>query len=186
MQKSFRTRIFNISNGLTVLRILLLPPIVVLFSRGTSTAERVAIFLMILAALTDVLDGYLARRLNQKTDLGRVLDPISDKLSLIVVGFLLYRFRDFPLWALLLLGGRDLLFFFLGALLLKKTKVVPEARTAGKITTSVFAVTFLLYLFRLSPYNTILLHISIVVFIFSFFDYARRFLRVLQGRCHQF
>lgn len=78
----------NLPNGLTLLRILLIPVFVLLFSQPTSERTVAAAAVFITAAVTDLLDGYLARRRSQITKLGRLLDPIADKL-LVLSGLIL-------------------------------------------------------------------------------------------------
>jgi CDP-diacylglycerol--glycerol-3-phosphate 3-phosphatidyltransferase len=75
----------NIPNLLTLLRILLIPILVVVYYLPMSTAHFVAALLFALAALTDWLDGYLARNLQQGTRFGAFLDPVADKLIVAVV-----------------------------------------------------------------------------------------------------
>jgi CDP-diacylglycerol--glycerol-3-phosphate 3-phosphatidyltransferase len=70
----------NLPNVLTVARILLIPVFVVLFVTPTPDRSLAAAVVFTVAALTDLLDGYLARRRGQVTKLGRLLDPIADKL----------------------------------------------------------------------------------------------------------
>ncbi|HET6676102.1 MAG TPA: CDP-diacylglycerol--glycerol-3-phosphate 3-phosphatidyltransferase [Nitrospiraceae bacterium] len=70
----------NLPNVLTVARILLIPVFVVLFVTPTPDRSLAAAAVFVIAALTDLLDGYLARRRGQVTKLGRLLDPIADKL----------------------------------------------------------------------------------------------------------
>jgi CDP-diacylglycerol--glycerol-3-phosphate 3-phosphatidyltransferase len=70
----------NLPNVLTLTRILLIPVFVVLFVMPTPSRSLAAAVVFLIAALTDLLDGYLARRCGQVTKLGRLLDPIADKL----------------------------------------------------------------------------------------------------------
>jgi CDP-diacylglycerol--glycerol-3-phosphate 3-phosphatidyltransferase len=70
----------NLPNVLTLTRILLIPVFVVLFVAPTPSRSLAAAVVFVVAALTDLLDGYLARRCGQVTKLGRLLDPIADKL----------------------------------------------------------------------------------------------------------
>lgn len=70
----------NLPNVLTLTRILLIPVFVVLFVTPTPSRSLAAAVVFLIAALTDLLDGYLARRCGQVTKLGRLLDPIADKL----------------------------------------------------------------------------------------------------------
>ena len=67
-----------IPNLLSLLRLLLIPVVVFLVARGHNTA---ALLLILFGMVTDILDGYLARRLNQVTELGKIIDPLGDKLG---------------------------------------------------------------------------------------------------------
>ncbi len=82
----------NLPNFLTVVRILLIPVFVVLFSDPTPDRSLAAAIVFVVAAVTDLLDGYLARRHSQITRLGRLLDPIADKLLVLSGLILLVQF----------------------------------------------------------------------------------------------
>ena len=82
----------NLPNFLTVVRILLIPVFVVLFSDPTPDRSLAAAVVFVVAAVTDLLDGYLARRHSQITRLGRLLDPIADKLLVLSGLILLVQF----------------------------------------------------------------------------------------------
>ena len=70
----------NIPNLLTLLRILLIPFFFVVYVLDAGWSNQVATFIFVVAAITDWLDGYMARRLNQYTAFGAFLDPVADKL----------------------------------------------------------------------------------------------------------
>ena len=79
----------NIPNSLTLLRIVFIPVFAIVFYLPVSWANQAACFIFTLAALTDLLDGYLARRLGQISKLGEFLDPVADKLMVVVALVLL-------------------------------------------------------------------------------------------------
>ena len=81
----------NIPNSLTLLRILLIPVFVVVFYLPFMWHHQIAAFLFTLAAVTDLLDGYFARRLGQISKLGAFLDPVADKLMVAIVLVLLVQ-----------------------------------------------------------------------------------------------
>ena len=83
--------LLNIPNSLTLLRIALIPVFVVIFYLPFEWARIVAAVVFVLAAITDALDGYLARRLGQTSRLGAFLDPVADKLMVAVVLVLLVQ-----------------------------------------------------------------------------------------------
>lgn len=79
----------NIPNSLTMFRIILIPVFIMVFYLPTHWANEIACFIFTLAAVTDLLDGYLARKLEQTSKLGEFLDPVADKLMVAVVLVLL-------------------------------------------------------------------------------------------------
>jgi CDP-diacylglycerol---glycerol-3-phosphate 3-phosphatidyltransferase len=81
----------TIPNQLTLLRILLIPVFVVAFYSSFKWNNLIACLIFSLAAITDILDGYLARKLNQTSTLGAFLDPVADKLMVAVVLVLLVQ-----------------------------------------------------------------------------------------------
>ena len=82
----------NLPNRLTILRIFLIPIIVYLIYLNTNTTNLIALICFIIAGLSDFFDGYLARKYSLTSDFGTMLDPIADKLLVILVGIVLcYR-----------------------------------------------------------------------------------------------
>src|SRR5580704_13190221 len=104
------------ANKVTILRILLIPFFVVeliYYVRSGNEAHRLAALLSFaIAAILDGVDGYIARRYNQISELGKILDPLADKL-LLVSGIVLLSFnnepylRQIPLWLTMTIIGRD-------------------------------------------------------------------------------
>jgi len=105
-------RVKNIPNLLTVLRVMLIVPL--LYFLFTQNYGWALAFFMI-AAASDGLDGYLARRYQWQSHLGSIIDPIADKLFLITCFITLYWLGHLPLWLIVLVLGRDLI-IVLGAL----------------------------------------------------------------------
>ena len=94
----------NLPNSLTVLRILLVPVYVGLFLYGHYDA---ALITLLIAALTDVLDGMIARLTDQRTRLGEYLDPLADKLLLMSAIITLSVLDFIPIWAVIVVVSRD-------------------------------------------------------------------------------
>jgi len=90
----------NIPNTITLTRIIMIPIFVIVFYLPFKWNNEVACLIFTLAALTDILDGYLARKLNQISPLGAFLDPVADKLMVAVVLVLLVQQDPSPLIAL--------------------------------------------------------------------------------------
>jgi cardiolipin synthase len=144
----------NIPNLLTLLRITLVPVIVILLIQGSFFK---ALIVYIAAGLTDVLDGFLARILNQQTVLGSYLDPIADKALLVSSFVTLSVLHIIPGWLAVLVISRDL-FILLGISVLSIMSISVEMRPAfiSKITTALQLITVLLRLSALcltGPFN---------------------------------
>jgi cardiolipin synthase len=95
----------NLPNILTLLRILLVPAILLLLARG---GYGPALWLVLVAGVTDFLDGYIARRFNLTTHLGAVLDPLADKVLVVCSVVVLAWLDRVPWWLALAIVGRDL------------------------------------------------------------------------------
>ncbi len=130
---SGKSRIFTIPNVLSMVRILLIPGIVWLYAvRGDTVG---ALILVALSALTDVVDGRIARRFNMVSDLGKALDPIADKLTQGALAVCL-ALRYPLLWVLVAwLAVKEVTTGILGLMLVKKEKPVHSAKWHGKVST---------------------------------------------------
>src|SRR5689334_5621906 len=95
----------NLPNGLTLTRIFLVPLLVAVLLTRYDTALAVIIFLA--AALTDLLDGYFARKRGQVTTLGVLLDPIADKLLISSAFISLVQLQLVPAWMVVIIVGRE-------------------------------------------------------------------------------
>ena len=130
----------TIPNWLCFLRIALIPVFSVLFIKDHFL---IAAIVMIVAALTDLFDGKIARKYNQVSNLGKILDPIADKLSqMAIVIILLYKFWDNTFFKVLLFMfiAKEVLMLVGGALLLAKGLRPVAAEMVGKVATTVFYV----------------------------------------------
>ena len=133
------------ANKITILRILLIPFFVVEVLYYVKDGDELHRFLAILsfavAAICDGVDGYIARRYNQRSELGAILDPLADKL-LLVSGIVVLTFdrrpylESVPLWLTGTIIGRDLL-ILIGMVVIQTTvgKVAVRPRIPGKIAT---------------------------------------------------
>lgn len=139
-----------LANSLSVLRILLGPLAVYSIYRG-ATAPDSAFFInltvgvLFAAAATDLFDGFVARRLDQTSQLGKILDPVADKLFIGGVCAALVWWRGFPLWLLAIQVTRDLAIVTAGTVLLNKHHIVVAASRLGKYSTVSMALTMLTY-----------------------------------------
>ena len=136
------SNVWTIPNILTMLRMVLIPVFVVLYMNGQPKA---ALAVFIIASLTDQLDGFLARKLNQITDFGKLFDPLADKLMVITVMICHGISGVIPWAAIIIVICKELLMVIGGAFILKNGVVV-YSNMAGK-TAMVFFVAALILCF---------------------------------------
>lgn len=144
------SRFLNIANTLSLVRLGLLPLILLFLSFSEPLYARMAFLFMVVAFVTDALDGWFARRLNQVSLLGEILDPIIDKAYTISIAFFLIIFRNFPLQIASIILVRDFLILALGYLLFRSHLEFPRSNWLGKLTGCVYGATALAYTIRMS------------------------------------
>lgn len=124
---------YNLANLITVLRLLMVPPLMWLI-----VTDRVwaAFWVFMAAGLSDALDGYIAKTFNQSTDLGAILDPLADKALLDGIYIALALSSHLPIWLALLVVGRDIM-IVAGVILIRRRDPVFRVRPlmTGKLNT---------------------------------------------------
>ncbi len=151
----------NVPNTLTVIRFIVIVPMVQFLLKE----EYIQAGIMILiSALSDMMDGFLARRLNQVTDLGKILDPIADKLTLIAVVICVNVIYPEVMPFVLVLFAKELLMLAGGAFLLKFRIRPPAAKWFGKLSTVLFysSITTLIMLKAIWGYNNDILTLTLL------------------------
>jgi len=138
-------RSLNLPNLLTLLRIALIPFVVGVYDRESARRKLLSAAIFLVAALTDLLDGYLARRRSEVTKVGKLLDPLADKLLVVSALILLLDQRSIPPWLVIFLIGRELAVTGLRAVAAAEAIILP-AESGGKYKTvaQVVAIAFLL------------------------------------------
>ena len=126
-------RVFTVPNVISFSRIALIPVFFLLIVDPDTTTAGVILFAIVIA--TDWVDGTIARRTGQVTELGKVLDPVADRLA-IAAGIIALVIRGvFPLWAAVAILARDLVVLLAGAYVLSRTHVRLDVRWIGKVAT---------------------------------------------------
>ena len=124
MQEKIRklfTNVWTIPNVLTMIRMILIPVFAVLFFSGLKMA---ALAVFCAASFTDFLDGFLARKLNQVTDFGKLFDPLADKLMVLTAMVCQTFWGPLPLVAVLIVALKELVMVFGGMFMLSRNVVV--------------------------------------------------------------
>ena len=137
-------RVWTVPNVLTILRLLLIPVFVIFYANGSPKAS-LAVF--VLASLTDLVDGYLARRLNQITDFGKLFDPLADKL-MVLTALACQGFAGVLPWsAILIVAGKELV-MVCGGLFMLHQDIVVYSNIVGKTAQALFIVSLILSFFH--------------------------------------
>lgn len=141
----------NIPNALSTMRILTIPVISLLILHSNARNYPILIAVFFFSILLDFFDGYLARKLDQETELGKILDPIADKLMVFFIILALMIKSDFPLWLGIVIILRDFLILLAGLILSKKEKKIRPSILIGKITFAALGVLVMAFIVDLSP-----------------------------------
>ena len=177
----------TVPNLLTLLRLLLVPCFLVASYRGHFLA---AFVLFVSAAVTDIFDGMIARRFNQRSRLGALLDPAADK-TMMIAGYLFYTLHSsvripIPGWLTFTVFIRDFVIILFAYLLYTRVQVKRFPPSwAGKTSTVMQAVALAVTIAangfapRLAPFGEILFRLALGITLYSAFDYLRRADRLL-------
>lgn len=174
---------FSIPNIISLCRLLLIPLIIVVYIRGRLW---LAVILLGISALSDAADGYIARHFHQITPLGKVLDPIADKLTQVALGICLVFTFPALLPLVIVLVLKELLMLYWGVNLLRAGKKPFSARWWGKVSTTAFyigALIIMIFSNRLSGWGVAIISgVITLLMIYSMFRYGIVFNQKIKGR----
>lgn len=169
----------NIPNMLTILRFILIPFI---FISVISKHYLIGLIIFTISAITDILDGYIARKYNFITDIGKLIDPLADKLTQISLLLALTILKILPLWILIIVFIKECAMVISASVLYSKKDVVVYSKWYGKLATSLFYLAIICSLiinqFDIStPFqiDLYLYYLAILATIFSLIMYGIKF-----------
>jgi CDP-diacylglycerol---glycerol-3-phosphate 3-phosphatidyltransferase len=141
-----RKNLINLPNVLTYLRIAAIPLILILLvGPASGKSLNLAFLVFVLASTTDYLDGILARRHNQVTSIGKLLDPLADKLLTSAVLIMLIPLGQVPAWLVFLIIGREIIITGLRSIAATRGLILDASRMGKrKMVSQTVAVLFLL------------------------------------------
>ena len=157
----------NVPNRITILRILLIPVFIVLLYVKVKYVEYVAALVFIMLALTDALDGYVARKRKEVTKLGKLIDPLADKL-LISAALIFLIGRGVPEWMAFVIIARE--FAVTGLRLVLSSKITIHASFWGKIKTISQIVAIIAVIINF-PFSWYFMLIAVILTLISGVDY---------------
>jgi CDP-diacylglycerol--glycerol-3-phosphate 3-phosphatidyltransferase len=188
----------NLPNMLTLGRIFLVPLLVVVLITEFEglrvlgvPKEYLAAGIFLIAALTDWLDGYLARRRQQVTTLGQLMDPLADKLLITAALVSLVQLDAAPAWMAAVIIGRELAVTGLRSLAQSRGVIMP-ASPLGKVKMASQVVTIMLLLVGLAGWSWLAalgmagLWLVVGLSLWSAFDYYRRFTQLMNPKVADF
>ncbi len=173
-----KDELFTLANFMSFVRIFLAAPIFYYISIHDNS---IAIGFVILAMVTDWLDGYFARKWNQITTVGKVLDPFADKVCT-TAGFLsLTIYQGLPVWITVVIIGRDIIITLASLVVIGKKNIVLSSNIPGKLTIFLITVLGIVYLLDIEALKYPVIMLAAVFILISLTNYAIVFFRNFLG-----
>ena len=172
---------FNIPNILTYIRFIMIPVFLYAYYKlDTKTVHIYSTCVLIISSLTDFLDGYIARNYNLITDWGRLIDPIADKLTQLVVALALVSTYSAYAWVLAVILVKDGMLLFFQYYVYRQTgNHLTQAEMPGKIATAIFfVVSIVLLIFHIpgTLIANILIYATTIALLMALSHYATKLL----------
>lgn len=170
----------NLPNKLTIIRILMVPVFILflLTELGGRFNHLITLVLFVAASLTDLLDGYLARKNNLVTNFGKFMDPLADKLLVCSALICFAATRQLPAWMVIVIIARE--FIISGFRLIASDEgVVIAASYWGKIKT-VVQITMIIAVIIEFPYAMVIAWAAVILTIVSLVDYVIKNIHVIK------
>ena len=188
---------FNLPNSLTLFRIFLVPILVVILLTKFEGKELWGVAVFLIAALTDVLDGWIARRRGQVTHLGMLLDPLADKLLVSAAFISLVEEHIAPAWMVVIIIGREFAVMGLRSVASTQQIVIAASKWGkGKMLSQVIAISLLIfgdhpwnpatwvseYIGGVRTLGLMMLWVVVTLAVLSALDYFVKFARVFTAQ----
>ena len=179
--KDWKKDFLTIPNMLSLFRLLLIPVYVIIYLKATEPAHYyIAGGILAVSCLTDMIDGKIARHFNMISTVGKILDPLADKITqFTLILCLSIRYQYLPLWIVVgLFVLKESFQLIAGIVTFRKGKMLTGALITGKISTTVLFVSLILLVLMPDLNKTVICTIVIVDGIFlliSFADYIRTY-----------
>ena len=174
------------SNLLSLFRLFLAVPLWFLLDNFKYDYVRyITFFICIFGSITDILDGYLARKYNQVTEMGKIIDPLADKVVICLIIIKLYLIGEINSTYFLLIILRDVLIFTGGIILTKIVGRVLPSNIIGKITVINLGIVILLIILNVNRDFFVfkgLYYLSIILIFVSFFAYVYRAIEFIKKK----
>ena len=161
----------NLPNKLTILRIIMILPVLLVLYLGVPYADYIALAIFILASLTDMLDGQIARKRHLITDFGKFADPLADKMLVTAAMLWFVELGEMPAWALLIVIVREFSVSGLRMVASAKGRVI-AAGWSGKVKTASTMICIVLMFLPIPPWlNAACVAVIVVTTLWSGVEY---------------
>ena len=178
--------LMTIPNALSFIRIILITPFVAFFVAAKYITNNYipAIIILAISGISDLLDGMIARKFHQESELGKVLDPLADKLTLIAVGVCLIFIQPYVLPLMIIMVLKDALMIIGGTIIINKGVIPPKSSWYGKASTFMFYISVgMVVLMEIFKYKNETLSLTVLgvtagMMIFSLVNYAIIFFKI--------
>lgn len=172
-------RLATASNLISITRALLTLPIIYFLQKGNG---GVALIFMLTAIITDMLDGWLARISNEITDIGKMLDPVADKIVIFSVILYLILKDMMPAYFFLFLIFRDFTISVLGIYMLNNCNVSPQSNKMGKVAILFTSLSLLAFIYPKysGSWTYPLMTVALVFMSISWIQYCAEFIKVIR------
>ncbi|HIR18365.1 CDP-diacylglycerol--glycerol-3-phosphate 3-phosphatidyltransferase [uncultured Cloacibacillus sp.] len=176
---------WNLPNMLSLFRVILVPVILVFLTlrgqlgyvMGLNVGDCIAAVVFIIASITDAVDGYIARKRNIVTNLGKFIDPLADKILVIAVLTALVELHRFPAWMVVVIISRE--FIVSGLRMVAASEgVVIAASKGGKLKTVTQIIGIILLLFNI-PGAMAVMWLAVILTVWSGIEYIRNSMDLL-------
>ena len=174
-----------VPNMISIFRIILVPVFIVAYFTDGHDIKMYAILTYALASLSDFLDGFLARKFKASSNLGKLLDPLGDKLMTVGVMACITIDGLLPVWAVLVTGIKEILMAIGGYVVHRVASVeIPPSNLMGKVSTVVFFLVCVSVMILRIPENVVVAMISgaIVLAMLALASYIRTYAEVMRNR----
>ena len=193
------TNVWTVPNVLTMIRLALIPVFVVFFWKGHPAGQapvnywiKAALIVFVAASLTDALDGFLARKLNQITDFGKLFDPLADKLMVLTALVCQGLAGVLPWTAIAIVAAKEL-FLVIGGLIMLNHNIVVYSNYVGKTAQVCFIISLILSFFHEEltaagwiilgmPLDVLLLWITVILSLIAMIIYIVSSVRTVKAR----
>jgi len=165
-----KVSVFNLPNGITLLRALMVIPVVACLSTSELWWNVLGAIIFVGASLTDLLDGFLARRRGEVTNAGKLLDPLADKILMLGALLPMIRLGWVPAWLGVLILGREMVVTGLRAIAAAEGETIAAIQSA-KYKTLLYTIAFTLLMLHFEKLGTLTLWVAVCTSLFSAYKY---------------